>query len=542
MAPRRVLVVSNARLSVHRRDGRSRVASPAEAITFDAGEPGLAEFSRYLHRYPTEITCVIADVVEEEFREGSVPHVPVWERRAMLRARARRAFRDTRFVHAMTLGREPSGRRDDRVLFSAITRPAVLTPWLEPMERYAVPLAGIWSPALLTGRMLKAVGAKGESVLVASLQSGGGLRQTWLRHGRLRLSRLAPVTAGAGDAGTEGILAEIERTRRYLERLEDTADASRIEVHVLGHGSMLDALRRAQRHDAEGVPRLEGTLVDLADAARRLGQRSWGGEAEADRLFVQALLAGPPSRHYAPPEATRRFNAVRLRTGLNAATAVLFAGGCAAAGVTAFEGMTERGHAQSLARQAAAYERRYEEAQATLPAAPAAPAELDRAVETVNLLRERRANPVDLFEAVSRALAEFPEVRLERIAWRTSTHFRSFDDVDADRDASAGHGTTDFGHAGGTRHRAPKALFQLALVSARIAPFDGDYRAALATIQRLVDALSASAGVGHVRVVELPLDLGSGQTLSGDTDSDTGAAEFEILVALRVAGSESSEA
>ena len=542
MAPRRVFIVSNSRLSVHRGSGRSNGTSPAEEPSFDIGEEGAAEYSRYLHRYPTEVTCVIADVIEEEFREDRVPHVPLWERSAMLRTRASRAFHEAGFVHSTMLGREPSGRRDDRVLFSAITRPGVLTPWLEPMERYAVPLAGVWSPALLTGGMLKAIGATGENVLVVSLQSGGGLRQTWLRHGRLHLSRLAPIPAGVGEVGGAQILAEIERTRRYLDSLEETAGTSRVDVHVLGHGSMLDALRRAQRRDARDDSQPDGALVDLADVARRLGQRSWGGEAEADRLFVHALLAGPPTSHYAPPEATRGFNTVRLRTGLNIATAALFMGGCVAAGVTAFEGMTEREQAKSLARQAAVFERRYGEAQAALPAAPAAPADLEGAIEAVKLLRERRANPVELFETIGRTLARFPEVRVERIAWRTNTHSRSFDNTDAGRTVSTGHDMADSDHSGETQHREPKALFQLALVSARIAPFDGDYRAALDTIHRLVDSLSVAGGVVHVRVLELPLDLGPEQSLSGDTDADAGTAEFKILVALRVAGSKSSEA
>ena len=543
MAPRRVFIVTNARLSVHRASGRSSGGRPAEVITFDGGEEGIAEYSRYLHRYPTELTCVIADVVEEEYREDTVPRVPAWERRAMLRARAARAFHEASYVHSTMLGREQSGRRDDRVLFSAITRRGVLAPWLEPMERHAVPLAGVWSPALLTGGMLKAIGAKGENVLVASLQSAGGLRQTWLRHGRLRLSRLAPITACAGDHGSAQMLAEIGRTRRYLDSLEDASGTSRLDVYVLGHGPMLDALRQAQRRGAGGDLGFDGTLVDLADVARRLGMRSWGGETEADLLFVNALLARPLATHYAPPEATRGFNTIRVRTGLNAAAAALFTGGCVAAGVTAFEGVTERGQAQSLGRQAAVYERRYRDAQATLPAAPAAPADLDGAVKVVKLLREQRANPVELFATVSRALADFPQVRVERIAWRTSAHAQSFDDPDAGRIVSPEHAPADAERSRETRHPKPKALFQLGLISARIAPFDGDYRAALDTVHRLVDSLSAFGGVEHVRVLDLPLDLSPGQTLSGDTDADTdtGAAEFELLVAMRVADSETAE-
>ena len=131
---------------------------------------------------PTEITCVIADVVEEEFREDRVPHVPVWERSAVLRTRARRAFHEASFVHATILAREQSGRRDDRVLFSAITRPGVLT----ACARADGTVRGTARRRLVAGRcspegLLKAIGAEAENVLVVSLQSGGGLRQTWLR-------------------------------------------------------------------------------------------------------------------------------------------------------------------------------------------------------------------------------------------------------------------------------------------------------------------------------------------------------------------------
>lgn len=84
--------------------------------------------------------------MEEAFREETVPHVFAWERRALLRARAARAFPGTRYVHATRPGREPDGRRDDRVPLSAITRAEALAPWLTPMAQREVPLAGIYSP------------------------------------------------------------------------------------------------------------------------------------------------------------------------------------------------------------------------------------------------------------------------------------------------------------------------------------------------------------------------------------------------------------
>ena len=541
MAARRVFFLSNSRLTVHHRVGGKPGPNATHPLSFDGEESGVAEFSLYLHRFPDAATCIIADVVEEEFREETIPHVPAWERRALLRARADRAFREAPHVHFTMLGRERRGRRDDRVLFSAITRPAVLAPWLAPMARCGVPLAGIWSPALLTGRLLKAIGATSENVLIVSLQSGGGLRQTWFRRRRLRLSRLAVTTDPSDGHIGAYIRAEIEHTRRYLDTLPETEDTNSVEVHVLGHGAMLDELRREQRRATGGDSGTGCTLVDLAGVARRLGLRSWGGEATADRLFVHALVERPPAGDYARPEETRVFITARARARLNSAAAALVAGGCVVAGATAFEGAIERGQARSLGLQATVYESRYRAAQAALPHAPAAAGDLDRAVVAANLLRERRADPVELLAMVGHALAEFPQVRVERIAWRTSRDPRSFDGAGESRFADGEHEPADPGRAGQVQHGHGRDLFQLALISARIEPFEGDYRAAIDTVYRLVDTLAVPAGVEHVRILDLPLDLGPGQTLSGDVETTADTAAFQILVALRVMSSEDGE-
>ena len=541
MAVRRVFFVSSARLTAYHRDGPGLL----EPFSFDADEEGFAQFGRYLDHFPDDVAWVVADVVEEEFREEAIPHVLGWDRRALLRTKAARTFRDARYVHSTMLGREPDGRRNDRVLFSALTRPGVLAPWLAPMARRAVPLAGICSPAMLTGAMLKAIGAEGEHVLVVSLQSCGGLRQTCFRHGRLRLSRLAAMPdLAAGRYGSE-VLAEVERTRRYLDSLSTEARESRLDVHVLSHGEMLDELRRALRHDAGGEPGADPgvdpgagcTPVDLAEVARRLGVRRWGGEPTADRLFVHALVRRPPRTHYATPEETRGFAMRRARSFLKAASAVLVAGGCLLGGVTLLEGAIAGGHARALALHAMLYEARYRKAQGALPPAPVEPAELERVVSAVNTLRGRRADPVDLLALLGDALAGFPRVRIEGVSWRVSD----------DAEAPVGGGLLrDDGRAGplpsGEAPRPdPEGLFQLALVSARIEPFDGDYRAAIDTVHRFAGALAAPPGVEHVRVLALPLDLSSEQTLTGGAETAAEVAAFEIRVALRIAASGEAE-
>ena len=535
MAARRVFVISGAGLAAYHRHG-SKLLGP---FPFEADEGGRAEFARYLARFPDDVTHVVADVVEEEFREETVPHVLAWERRALLRTKAARAFPGARYLHAARLGREPDGRRDDRVRFSAITRPETLARWLAPMEERGVPLAGIHSPAMLTAAMLKAIGAAGDHVLVASLQSGGGLRQTCFRRGKLRFSRLATLPDPAASGHESHVLAEIERTRVYLGSLRSGASDGRLDVHVLSHGEPLEALRRALARDAgrsDGIG--EGgadggdaparcDVVDLATVARRLGLRHWGGEASADRLFVHLLASRPVRNQYATPDQTRRHSVLRVRLALKSASAGLVAGACLFGGAVALEGVAASGHARALALHAALYERRYHAAQAALPPAPAEPADLERVVAAVNALRRRRADPVEVLSRLSDTLGEFPRVRIERLSWRASDDPEAL--VGAQLDDRPGAPPS-----GGEPGRDPRLLFHAARFGARIEPFDGDYGAAMDTVRRLADALAAYPGVEHVRILSLPLELGSEHALTGAAGTTGEDAAFEMRVTLRV--------
>ena len=276
-------------------------------------------------------------------------------------------------------------------------------------------------------------------------------------------------------------------------------------------------------------------VADLATVARRLGLRRWDGETTADRLFAHLLASRPPPNHYATPDQIRRHSVLRIGLVLKAASAAIAAGACLFGGAVALEGAAAHGHARALALHAALYERRYRAAQAALPPAPAEPAELEGVVSAVNALRRRRADPVDVLARLSDALADFPRVRVEGLSWRTSH------DPEAPVGAPGGE-RTEVRPSGDEPGRDPWLLFQAARFSARIEPFDGDYRGAIDTVRRLADALAAQPGVEHVRILSLPLELGSEHALTGAAGTTGEEAAFEMRVTMRADVSGGAEA
>ena len=269
--------------------------------------------------------------------------------------------------------------------------------------------------------MLKAIGAEGGHVLVVSLQSGGGLRQTCF------LRRAAQAVASRGHARSCRRPVRISCPRRDREDLplpgQPAPGRSRPDGGRRPPGSVSAEPRRNARCPAARDPRQSPNRTHSRGSGRRRAQARnapVGRGAGGGPLFVHALAKRPCRTTTRPPEETRRFTMLRARSFLRAASVLLAAGGCLFGGVTLLEGVITGGYGRALALQAALYEDRYRKARATLPPAPAEPDEIARVVSVASALRARRGDPGDLLALVSGALAVFPGVRIESVSWRMS--------------------------------------------------------------------------------------------------------------------------
>jgi hypothetical protein len=223
----------------------------------------------------------------------------------------------------------------------------------------------------------------------------------------------------------------------------------------------------------------------------------------------------------------------RLRRGLIAASVFLLMGGLAWSAATFVDGVNAVRDIEGTRRQADFYQRRYDQARARLPGTPTGSRNMKRVVDAVETLNRFRTFPLGLMQALSSALEGFPGVQLDELQWRIAT------DVDAPVDPTL----VSPSRSGPRRAAAPTAgdeaiLYQVAVVTAHVSPFAGDYRAALGTVRRLAERLRGTPGVEQVRVESLPLDIGPEASLSGDARSrgEPEAARFQLRVALREAG------
>ena len=520
---KRIFFISSGLLQVFHYDGRL-----GEAITFRADEEGLTAFALYLEQPWKDPVYVLVDFVEEEFREEQIPHVRGADRQALLRTRLTRLFRDSTYSHSMLQGRSAEGRRDDRMLFAALIRPDLLAPWMGQLTKHRTPVAGIYSLPLISKQLVKLLKLDARCLLLVTLQSSGGLRQTYFKDGELKVSRLAMLPDAGPERFTPNMLGEVERVRRYLNSLRMLPADEALEVYVLGN----ERLRQeVQRHSPTSIT-AQHHVIPLSEVARKLGLEGEADGRFSDRIFAQLLARRPPANQYAPDAQTRYFKLHRLRRGLVAASVILLMGGLSWSAATFVDGLGAIQDLASARDQASFYRARYESARVRLPGTPTDPRNMQRVVEAVDGLGNLRTTPVPLMQLLASGLDDFPQVQLHELRWRASTNpGAQLENVNAL--------PVDATRAGDPIPQA-LTLYHVARVKARITAFDGDYRAALATVRRFADSLRAMPGVESVQVESMPLDIGPDASLRGDARALSGRAgpdaEFELRVAVRAAG------
>ncbi len=497
-----------------------------DTFAFDADDAGLALFDRYLLESNKSPLYLLVDVVEEEYRHETIPHLYGPDRRAVLERKLAWFFRGTPYSHVLPQGRETEGRRDDKILLCAITNPELLQPWTRLCAQRKVPIAGIYSLAIVNTALLDRMHVKSPNVLWVSMQTHSGLRQSYFRDRVIKISRLAKMPRLGTVPFAPYILGELDKFERYLKNVQLLAEGP-LDVYILAHGELLDQLER-QCRNSEAV---RYRLLDVSDVARRLGIQGVLTTPFSDYLYAHFLLKKKPRNHYAQAEDLKYYRLHQARSGMLGASAAVLLASAVGSGLHLVEGLKLRQQAASAEQRAALYQAQFNAAKGRLPGTPVEPADIKTAVDIADTLKRHKATPLTMMRTLSRALGDYPKLRLEALRWLAAS----------DRNAAVPgepQDTRDLPAPAPNAEEGGNLYYQIALVEGQIEPFEGDYRAALAQIEGFATALRAQPAVRAVTVVDRPFDVDPQGELQGSADETARPekAEFTLKVVLGVGG------
>lgn len=520
MFSKRLLYLSNQQLTAWDWHKGSLQDSPQ---SFNHDDEGYSNFALWLKEKPRTPIYILTDLIEENFQRDHVPHVSGAAHQRVLERRMTQLYRETPFRHASRQERDKQGRRDDLVLFSALTNADLLQPWIRQISRIHAPLVGIYSVALLGSLLFRKLKLDIEHLLLVTRQSNG-LRQSYFLHGRLRFSRLVPMSDDPNQALAQKMVSEINKTRQFLASTRLLARDEKINIGILAHELVLEEIENA----SEELRLQDHQYFDLAHACDLLGVKVNGELRFADHLFLSVLAKHPPHNHYAPPGQNKHYKLLQLQIAaysLAAFSAVsgayLFVDNCRQIWQS-WQQTTSFDSDALLARN------EYNKVMSTLPGMVGNPHDMKSAVDIEEMISKNAARPLPMFREVSRVLDISPQIRVNQMQWLVS-------DTD-NPNLSSASGQTQQALANGPPPTPalvgiPKAPFQVMVIEGEVLPFMNDYRQAMETVQNFVQELSKQKQL-KVSVSKWPLDLQPNTGLKGRAGSADPDARAQFSIKL----------
>lgn len=516
MAARRILFLDATRLTAYHWQG-GHIEAEGE---FTAAADGLEAFAAYLRKRHGSVFYLLADIAEEGFQLEDIPYITGRDRIAFIKRKLGQYYYGTPLSVAVSHGRLKQGRRDERMLFAALTRPQHFEPWLEMLRQTESALAGLFSLPQTMAGLTAAAGKDRKHFLLITL-THGGLRQTFFEDGRLRFSRLTVLATGSLEESVIACATEAAKTYHYLfgQRLVDRG--SPLPVLVLAHPAQVNAFRGHCRDSDE----LRFDYLDLCAESSRNGLKNALQDSRSDILFAHLLIRDTPRAQFAHGDARHFFHLAQIRVAIVNTGLVICAGCMLFAGKQLFDIHRLRNSTEIVRAENEISDRKYRAILTALPQIPLSTDNLRSLVDRYEELAKRSPGIEPAYRQLSAALKDAPRLELERLNWTV---------VDRIEDAFAGQGGDRPAPAPGATAGTAPATGPFAVLDVHATlpvAMVNDHRGQLEIIHGLVDRLRANPGV-QVRILSLPFDAESGKVLK----SSGGAALAETpRLRLRVA-------
>jgi hypothetical protein len=510
MPDRRVLFLDSSRLTAYRwQSGHLH----AEGV-FSPDETGLDAFAEYLAGHRRSIFHLLAEVADEGFQIEDVPFVRGRDRSALVERKLGQYFYGTPLSTAFSLGRDQEGRRDEKILFAALTRPQHFEPWLAALRRAESRLSGIYSVPQTLATLARDLSKTHPRLLLVTV-TGGGLRQTFVQDGRLHFSRLTPLATNTVDEMAIAANLESVKMYHYLAGQRLIGRHTPLATVVLVHPAQQAAFR-ARCVDTE---ELRFEFLDILDEAKRHHLKSPPRDSHAELLFLHLLVADAPHLQFAPAAERRFFRlwqtqfALRSAGFISLAACLLFA---AKQGAEYYGISAETAEMQTRLQED---RQRYDSALQALPKIPISTDNLRALIGRYDEITKVAVGPEPAYLLLGRALRDSPKVDLESLEWRITNN----PEGSAASAAASGKGPG----AGAPQDRASYVAMDVhGLLPISMAT---DHRSQRDTVTAFADRLRAEAGV-QVKVLSMPFETESGKPLKsgGEHAADIEAPKFSL--------------
>lgn len=489
-----LLFLSTDRLHAQRMEGGNIVAQ--KSFTDTVG--GRADFAAFLQTAKC-IAYLLTDLIEEDFRHEIVPHLRGGSRTALLQRKYDQFYRNTPFHQVTLLSRQKTGRRDDNMLFSALTNPALIMPWVNILMAQKIPLVGIYSVPQISAPLIK--NHKSNHLLLVSWEKFSGLRQTYFSDRNLHVSRLTPVHAEL--TFHDAVLRELTRTYQYLKSLSLLPSGQMMDVLILCNADDRNKLR-------SNLPESAGMRYDFADISevgKQLKLTYQFSDSDASQIFLHQLASQPQKNNYASPAHTHFYSLLQIQKLLNISSILILLAAVLVGLNNYWQSQSDKAETADLTFQAQQNSGKAQQINLSLPNTYAPAAEMKAGVSLMRKLDQYSPTVIEVLAPLSTVFDQYPRIEIDDLSWEMSATEPVAKDTVADVPAQA------------------------ISFKGRMTGFASDYRGALNYMEAFQKQL---ADTGYaVTVVARPFDASPSGSIADKRESSSDEMLFSMKLAYR---------
>lgn len=470
-----------------------------------------AQLRTHIANYGVKPVTVLLDVLEESYVLESIPHLNSRDREALLERKKNQLFPKARFNYCAVRGRDKTGRRDDQVFFSAITDEHVIQPWLKLLFDLQIPLSTIQSLPILSEKLVKDLAGGDHKLLIDITENhlGVALRQSFFKNNILALSRFRQLKTSHASEFVATVKEEVDRSRRFVSRQFNLTPSDLIYAHFFYSGTITYEL--FQTIDFSGM-NLETRFYRSCDYA--LSQ----GLTLSDNSGINQILAAQQPKmlavkHYQDQQSLYYYKHHQLKKMLNAISTLMLLGTV----IYSVFAVAENARLNISIEQLHNELRTLSERMSQTFDAPLInnfnPFEIRAQIHVVEQLQNQIITPTALLTPVSEILQKYPNIVLKTVSWGIKDDANQAQETESSDPAQL----SDNGHRRVTLN-----------LNAQIMPFDGNYRKALALIERIAKEFEQGLQIRNVKIAKRPIEISTNNELSGTISQPTRDSEFRL--------------
>ena len=519
----RVFYFSGHRLTVFHWDRKKFFG----ACSFEPDTEGLDKFKKYLETSSKSASRLLIDVIEEDFRTETAPHVYGKDKKAVLGRLLDRYYRSSgQYVYAEVIGRGKTGRRDNKVLIGGVTNPALIKVWKNIIDECQIPLIGIWTLPLISKGLLSLIGEKRSAVLLVSQQVNSNLRQTFFRDGKMLSSRQSVINQDEKDISNIGAYAapEVERTVGFLrnQRLIDINET--VHIHIVGSEQQISSLENEfKANELNDI-----TIHKISDLHSKAGIEGLSGKF-SDGLFTWLCTKQLALQtHYGEVKEYSQYYYVLAAKSLKVASVLLALFALLITESNISSVIEHERSIELLTEQTKkfedVYKRRYEQYEVVYDQARL----MKSAVVFADRIHQHsKTSPLDFMIELSSVLSSkgLGIEKIDRVEWSAEQYKEISNVQEVSRERPNVTIEDPVRHVG--------------TIYGRIAVSDKNYRGSVSQVNRIITALSQHERIEKVEAIEMPVEVRSEKIFRDESGIDVKpevkkeAGKFALKVTMK---------